>query len=91
MPDLHRLHELVFLMQLLLKLFYLSLKAISVFYVRLLSFRVHFIDVGPILALKLLYSVTELLRPAFLSGELVAEALEGAVGGPQLRILLLNY
>ena len=46
---------------------------------------------GPAFELKLINSVTELLRPAFLGGELVTEALEGAVGCPQLRILLLNY
>ena len=91
MPELHRLHELVLLEQLLLELLYLSLEAVRVLHVRLLSFQVHLFHVGPAFALKLINPVTELLRPAFLGGELVSEALEGAVGCPQLRILLLNY
>ena len=91
MPDLHRLHELVLFEQLLLELLYLSLEAVSVLCVALLSFGVHLFHVGPAFLLKLINLVTELLRPAFLGSELVTEALEGAVGCPQLRILLLNY
>ena len=75
----------------MLKLLYLSLKAVRILHVRLLCFGVHLFDMGPAFALELINSVTELLRPAFLGGELVTEALEGAVGCPQLRILLLDY